>query len=99
MRAWHQIGNVGRMGFFKLVAALDLRLGRPERAAVLAGAAERHRDEVGGELPEHMIQAGDPSEEARSALSELQHGRALAKGRAMTTDEAVAYALEDEPAG
>jgi len=99
LRGWHEIGNIGRVGFFKLIAALDLRLGRPERAVVLAGAAERHRDEVGGELPEHMIRAGNPSDEARQVLSEEQHARAVAEGRAMTTDEAVAYALSDEPAG
>jgi predicted ATPase/class 3 adenylate cyclase len=99
MRGWHEIGNIGRMGFFKLLAALDLRLGRPERAVVLGGAAERHRDEVGGELPEHMIRAGNPSEEARPLMNEEQYARALAKGRAMNTDEAVAYALADEPAG
>ena len=73
VRAWSDIGNIGRMGFFKLVAAIELSSGHPERAARLGGAAERYREEVGGELPEHMLGAGDPIEDSRPLMEPDEH--------------------------
>ncbi len=97
VRLWRDIGDVGRMGTIKLVAALELRSGNPERAVVLGGAAERHRDEVGGELPEHMMQGGDPVEGARASMPAELHARLLAEGMSMTPEEAADLVLQDAP--
>jgi hypothetical protein len=42
---------------------------------------------------EALIRSGDPLEEARPLLSEYEYARAVEEGRAMTLEEAVAYAL------
>ena len=94
LRNWHEIGNQGRTGFFKLIAFLELRQGRPERAVRLAAAAERVKEQIGGELPEALIRTGDPAEEARARLDSETFDRALEEGRRMTLAQAVAYALE-----
>jgi hypothetical protein len=61
LRVWRDIGNIGRMGAIKLLAALELGGGHPERAVSLGWAAERHRNEVGGQLPEQMVETGEPA--------------------------------------
>ena len=94
MRTWHELGNLGRTGFFKLIAFLELRNGRPERAVTLAAAAERVKEQVGGELPEALARTGDPAEEARGQLDPEAFERAHSHGRRMTLDQAVAYSLE-----
>ncbi len=97
LRLWREIGNIGRMDAIKLLAALDVRMGNPERAVLIGAAAERHRNEVGGELPEHMLRAGDPVEEARPLMAPEQHARLLAEGLAMTAEEAADHVLQDAP--
>jgi predicted ATPase/class 3 adenylate cyclase len=94
MRNWHELGNQGRTGFFKLIALLELRNGRPERAVTLAAAAERVKEQIGGELPEALARTGNPAEEARGQLDPEAFERAHSEGRRMTLDQAVAYALE-----
>jgi hypothetical protein len=70
--------------------------GRFERAARLLGASARIRDEMGGGIPPELGgQWGDPEEPPRRALGEDAYRQARAEGYAMTTDEAVAYALGD----
>ena len=97
LRQLHELGNIGRHGpFAKLLAKLELASGRPERAVRLAAAAEKWTDILGGELPEALIQAGDPLEDTRALLTPEEHARGVEEGRAMTLDEAVAYSL-DEP--
>jgi predicted ATPase/class 3 adenylate cyclase len=96
LRELHQLGNIGRHGpFAKLLAKIELALGRPERAVRLAAAAERWTELLGGELPEAIIQAGDPLEEARALLGPEEHARGVEEGTAMTLDDVVKYALEE----
>jgi predicted ATPase/class 3 adenylate cyclase len=98
LRQLHELGNIGRHGpFAKLLAKLELATGRAERAVRLAAAAEMWTDILGGELPEALIQAGDPLEDTRALLTPEEHARGVEEGKAMTLDEVVAYAL-DEPA-
>jgi tetratricopeptide (TPR) repeat protein len=99
LRTWHELGTLGRLPLgLKILAAVELGNGRPERAVRLGAAADRYNDEIGGELPEVIAQLGDPVEEARSLLSPAEHERAVAEGRGMTLEEQIAYALEQRPA-
>jgi predicted ATPase len=74
--------------------AADLH--QPQRAARLFGAAEAARERIGAPLPlgdkpmydRHLARA-------RADLDGLAFDAAWAEGRAMTLDEAVAYALRD----
>lgn len=95
IRAWREMENVGMLPMLKVGAAIELGLGRPERAARLAAVAERAVEEIGGELPEAMIGDIDPLEQARKLLSEDVFDRAVEEGRAMTFHQAAAYALEE----
>lgn len=45
-----------------------------------------------------MVRFGDPLEEARARISEEEYDDAVAAGRAMTPDQAVAFALGPTPA-
>jgi predicted ATPase len=69
-------------------------LGRPERAVVLAGAADRLRESIGGGL---TVESGrwhteHPRDATRRFLTGTQIDRAWAQGRAMSLEDAVAYA-------
>jgi len=96
VRAWSKVRNVGMLPWLKLLAALELAEGRPERAVRLAAIAARSVEEVGGELPEALTGVGNPMEEARPLLDQDDYARAVEEGGAMGIDEAVAYALEKE---
>jgi predicted ATPase/DNA-binding SARP family transcriptional activator len=68
-------------------------LGHPERAVVVAGAASRLRESVGGGL---TVESGrwateHPRDAARRLLTDGEHDRAWAQGRAMSLEDAVAY--------
>jgi predicted ATPase/DNA-binding SARP family transcriptional activator len=68
-------------------------LGRPERAVVLAAAADRLRESVGGGL---TVESGrwateHPRDAARRLLTDNEIDRAWAQGRAMSLEDAVAY--------
>jgi predicted ATPase/DNA-binding SARP family transcriptional activator len=69
-------------------------LGRPERAVVVAGAADRLRESVGGGLTVESgrWQTEHPRDAARQFLTDTQIDRAWAQGRAMSLEDAVAYA-------
>ena len=93
--AWYELGTLGRLPLgLKILAAVELGMGRPERAVRLGAAAERYNDEIGGELPDVIAQLGDPVEEARPLLEPDEHARAVAEGRSMSLEEQIAYALE-----
>ena len=95
LKTWYELGTLGRLPLgLKILAAVELGRGRPERAVRLAAAANRYNDEIGGELPDVIAQLGDPVEEARSLLSDAEHARAVAEGRGMSLEEQIAYALE-----
>jgi predicted ATPase/DNA-binding SARP family transcriptional activator/Tfp pilus assembly protein PilF len=77
----------------KLAAAQD----RPGRAARLYGAASFARESLG--LAYLEIGWPDPARHVahlRTALGDDAFGKAWARGRAMTLDEALAYATEEE---
>jgi hypothetical protein len=68
-------------------------LGHPERAVVLAAAADRLRESVGGGL---TVESGrwateHPRDAARRQLTDTEIARAWAQGRTMGLEDAVAY--------
>jgi non-specific serine/threonine protein kinase len=77
------------------LGALATFAGRFERAIRLAGAASSITESIGGGAPPELLAVADPREGARSALSEDAIEKAWEEGRAMSLDEAVAYALEE----
>jgi predicted ATPase/class 3 adenylate cyclase len=96
LAAFWEFGYLGRLpGILKGFAATQLALGHPERAVCLGAASARYADEVGGNLSEGIVRAGDPVEEARELLAEDVHATAMELGRAMPIDDVVAYALDD----
>ncbi|HEY3211378.1 MAG TPA: adenylate/guanylate cyclase domain-containing protein [Actinomycetota bacterium] len=73
--------------------------GRHEDAIRLAGASESLRERVGGPPGGFAgILEGDPVAEASTHLSEDAARRALEEGRAMSVEEAVAFAREESGA-
>jgi predicted ATPase/DNA-binding SARP family transcriptional activator len=69
-------------------------LGRPERGVVLAAAADRLRESIGGGL---TVESGrweteHPRDAARRFLTDTQIDRAWARGRTMSLEDAVAHA-------
>lgn len=69
--------------------------GEPIRAMRLAGASEAIKEAVGGEAPPELVHLPDPRERARQLTTEEQIEAAWNKGRAMTQEQAVAYARAD----
>jgi predicted ATPase len=78
-----------------IVAALE---GRPDRAARLWGASQASLESMSAALDTvlHEERAAAITS-ARQALGDDEFEQLLAGGRAMSLDEAIAYALEDEP--
>jgi hypothetical protein len=75
---------------------LSVAAGRGERAAVLLGSAEELRETVGTVIdpvdkPEH----DEALAKVKADLSKAAFDAAWAKGRALSVDEAVAYALDE----
>jgi hypothetical protein len=69
-------------------------LGQPERGVVLAAAADRLRESIGGGL---TVESGPwetehPRDAARRFLTDIQIETAWARGRTMSQEDAVAYA-------
>ena len=88
--------------FLGAMSAADAFRGEAERSAVLLGAAERSLEEVGA--PVYNFYAPDPSvmesalAKARAALGDLAFEEARTRGREMTFEGAIAYALPEERA-
>ena len=78
-----------------IVAALE---GRPDRAARLWGASQASLESMSAALDTvlHEERAAAIAS-AREALGDDEFERLFAEGQAMSLDEAIAYALEDEP--
>jgi hypothetical protein len=82
-----------------MLSALQAAENRHERATLLWGAADRLLDELGGApWPEATLKIGDPVELARAAIGDDAVERFLSEGRAMSLDEAMAYARTDADA-
>jgi predicted ATPase/class 3 adenylate cyclase len=72
--------------------------GDPARSAALYGAASAQRDAIGEPVPSRERAGHDQSvAAARVALGDEAFARAWAEGRAMTLEQAVAYALDEQP--
>jgi len=83
-------------GLLFLICALESEMGRHERVARLWGAAESAREVSGAVRPPVAARLiGDPVAVARQTLGDAVVGRALAEGRAMDLDAAIAFAHED----
>jgi hypothetical protein len=82
-----------------MLSALEAAESRYERAMRLWGAADRLHEELGGApWPEATMKIGDPVELAHAAIGEGAVERFLSEGRAMSVDEAIAYARTDADA-
>jgi predicted ATPase/class 3 adenylate cyclase len=88
---------IGITSSFRPLAVVAGREERHARAAILVGAAGRWRDELGGGPPDHVMgMFGDPEPAAREHLGDEEYERRVGEGRAMSLDEAVAFALEEK---
>jgi hypothetical protein len=76
------------------LADLEITAGNVVRALRLAGASEAIKEGVGGQAPPELITLPDPRERARLLLSEEQVRAAWEEGRAMSMEEAIAYARD-----
>jgi predicted ATPase/DNA-binding NarL/FixJ family response regulator len=79
------------------LAAVASAQGDHERAARLFGAGEALREALGTSAPYYLVDYDRSVAAARAALGEESFAAAWARGREMTHEQAVAYAL-DEPA-
>jgi non-specific serine/threonine protein kinase len=86
---WHLAGMAG----------VEAEQGRAERAAVLLGAAAAVLEAIGVQLPilAQQREHGRTVKQAQALLGEEAFAAFLAEGRAMSLEQAIAYALEDEP--
>jgi predicted ATPase/DNA-binding CsgD family transcriptional regulator len=102
LRRYRDLGHRGQLPIMLMTMAFhELRLGRPERALRLAAAAGQGAAEVGGIVNSQRDFSGQgrPDLEAASRLPADEVARAVREGRAMSTDEAIAYALHELPEG
>jgi predicted ATPase/class 3 adenylate cyclase len=74
------------------LADMEISQGNAVRAMRLAGASETIKDGVGGQAPPDLITLPDPRKRARPLLSEKEIRAAWDEGRAMSLEEALAYA-------
>jgi len=90
--------DVGIAAALYTMSSLDSAEGRHERAVRLTGAATAINESIGSaQQPSilfHLL--GDPTAAAREAIGDEATDQGLAEGRAMTQEEAVAYARKDE---
>lgn len=80
---------------FDQLADQAIKGGRADRAMRLAGAADAIKEFVGGEAPPELLGLPDPHERARQLLTEDEIHAAVEEGRAMTREEALAFAREE----
>jgi tetratricopeptide (TPR) repeat protein len=85
--------------FLEVLAAVTALEGEGERSAMLLGAAEALLEQIGARVYNYYVP--DPSlqeraiAEARAALGDAAFEEARKRGREMTFEQAVEYALED----
>jgi tetratricopeptide (TPR) repeat protein len=88
----------GIAGSLEGIAAVALARGHVERAARLFGAAARLRDAIHAPLsPAERLHHDLEVEAARAGFGDEAFAAAWAAGRAMTLEQAVAYALDEQP--
>jgi hypothetical protein len=90
------VGNRTGIGVILDNLAAKARLeGNHLRALRLAGASEAIKEVAGGQAPPALIDLPDPREAARPVLGEAAVNAAWEEGRAMTLEQALAYAREE----
>ena len=82
----------GIAAVLQIMASVDSNLGRHERAMRIFGAGQGFTESVGGLADPPPFQFADPVAEAREAIGDESTDRAMAEGRAMSREEALAYA-------
>ncbi|HEX9236712.1 MAG TPA: tetratricopeptide repeat protein, partial [Actinomycetota bacterium] len=80
------------------LATVELAEHQWDRALRIGGAAEASREALGARAPIQLTQYEDPRLKVRGHLADPDIDAAWAAGKAMTIEEAVAYALEEVPA-
>jgi predicted ATPase/DNA-binding CsgD family transcriptional regulator len=89
----------GLANVFETLASMAAESGRPQRAATLLGCAEQVRGQSTMTLMDLYRPQHDQSVMAIvRAIGEMALDAACVRGRAMTIDEGVAFAVEDEQA-
>ena len=100
LRIKREIGDkYGTAYTLNALAELTAGRGQAEQAARFWGASQALREAIGSPLPPNEKEEYDLMvAEARTSLGELSFSAAWEQGRAMTFEQAIAYALEgDEP--
>jgi predicted ATPase/transcriptional regulator with XRE-family HTH domain len=98
-----QTGDLANLAWFaETMAVVEARDGRPERVALLLGAALGLRERVGADvygyyLPDEALRA-DAEQSAREALGEDAFDRAVTRGRGLAAADIVAAALRRDDA-
>ena len=87
----------GLSAVLETLAWMAAELGRHERAAWLLGSAERVRDDI-SMTPVELFQAQHERSASliRAGIGQKAFDTAFARGRAMTLDEGVTFAVEDQ---
>ena len=92
--AEHMGSSTGLALSLDLLAVLDAYRGKPDRAMKLAGAAAAIKDSIAGEAPPELLDLPDSRAQARSLITDEEIKAAWDDGRALSVDEALAYARE-----
>ncbi|HET6770221.1 MAG TPA: tetratricopeptide repeat protein [Actinomycetota bacterium] len=96
LELFEEAGNKSGVSYvFEALGELEGRLGRFDRAIRLAGAGDAIREVIGGGAPPELQQVEDPRRMARERMSDEEIDGAWAEGRAMSIEEALAYAREE----
>ncbi|MFN2590350.1 MAG: hypothetical protein ABR518_06240 [Actinomycetota bacterium] len=91
-------GAIGRGATTMTLAAVAAARGDHERAFRLAGYSEAVSKRMGGSPPAALLgESAVLLQASRAALEPEAAERLSAEGRAMSDDEALAYALDEEP--
>jgi predicted ATPase/class 3 adenylate cyclase len=92
--AEHMGSSTGLALSLDLLAVQDADRGNPVRAMKLAGASAAIKDSIAGEAPPELLDLPDSRERARALITDEEIKAAWDEGRAMSVDEALAYARE-----
>jgi hypothetical protein len=77
------------------LAVVAVRTGSPDAGVRLAGAVDRINEVAGGEAPSSIVGLEDPLELARESLPPDRMAALWREGRAMTMEDAIAYARRE----
>jgi len=100
LRQLHAAGGHGGLSIaLDVIATLALERGQSEQGTRLAAAADRLRREVGGGPSTAIILLEEPLDHARRTMTPADFEQAVAAGRGLTTNEAVALGLEIAESG